>query len=401
MMTSGMTRMSHDERGELRARNQKLIRKYMGETDGPAWWEPGAFEAGYFAEDFLYEIPNAHSIPGMPITYRGDDIAEFFRYLNSATMSGGWRPIWHVIHDGADPSIFWMEFYGEGEAQWRGTGESSPYNQLEITYVELDENGKLKRYREHFNPTLLFESAGETIHGFDYNEDRLRSGLSPHIVPLDTQLDYAKRRMAQDPKDLVDTSSLTDDEIRDLRVRNRRLIEMYQGDNPEGLAWWDAGAREAGWFADDYSFEIPQMTKGAARTYRGEDAQVFHDWLHRTVMRFDVLFQHVHEMADPYTFWFEFYGEGSMTWGKGGSYYQLEISFARLDKDGKFLRYREHFDPVRILETTGAWKPVEYNYHDARERLGLPPHHMKEDTLQEYVARRIAEQRGVNALVTS
>jgi ketosteroid isomerase-like protein len=380
--------MTEAERREIRARNRQLLEKYMG-SEGMAWWEEGAVEAGWFANDFLFQIPFAQR--GLPVTYTDPDYQQLFKYLHATLPRFDVK--WQKIYDMVDPYTFWMEYYGDGECTWCDGGH---YEQLEVTFVRLDEQGRLKRYVEHFDPVRVWRAAGKTIPRFDYNEDRLRSGMSAHIMPPDSLEQYIERRIARDARDeaAVDLSGMSEKEISEIRERNRALLHKYMGS--EGLCWWEDGAVEAGYFCNDFIMELPNAWPGFARTYPEGEWQKQVGWLNRTVLRFDVLLECLYDTADPYAFWMEYYGDGAVSWGQGGPYSMLEVTFVRLDENGRLKRYREHFDASGPLETSGAWRVPTLDYNEDRKRNGLPPHNIPINTREDYVRQRIADAaRGI------
>jgi ketosteroid isomerase-like protein len=382
-VATSKAQMTEAERKEIRARNRLVLEQYMG-SGGTPWWEDGAAEVQWFSDDFRFQIPFAQK--GLPTMHSGADHRDFFRYLYTTVKSFDVK--WGMIHDLYDPYAFWMEYYGDGECTW---GKGGFYEQLEVTFVRVNEAGKLTRYVEHFDPTRVWENAGLTIPVFDYNKDRLRSGLPPHVRPKDTLVDYIEHRRTQDPGDeaAIDVASMSDKEIADMRERNRGLLNRYMGG--EGLGWWQEGAVEAGYFSDDFVIECPNAFPGCAHVHPAGEWQEHLRWLNRTVLRLDVLLECVYETVDPYSFWLEYYVDGAVSWGKGGPYDSLVVAFIRLDEKGRLKRYREHSDPTRVLEASGAWRVPTFDYNEDRKRNGLPPHDMVLPTREDYLRERLAD----------
>ncbi|MGC7100620.1 hypothetical protein ACPZ19_38590 [Amycolatopsis lurida] len=386
--------MTTAEANEIRECNLGLIEKYLG-REGIAWWDRGAEEAGWFAEDFLYQLPWAPR--GMPVTYAGNDRREYFKLLNSWLKD--YEVKWQKISPLIDPYAFWVEYYAQGESAW---GKGGPYEQYEIVFMRLDEQGRLTRCVEYFNPVNWWVAAGKTEPRFDYNIDRLRNGLEPDIRPeedysLRHYIEWRKNQDAIDEAMAADLKGMSAQEISEIRERNRKLLTKYLSAEAEGMPWWDERRTPgADYHSENHFTETPISAPGMPLKHGPGHWQKDNEWLARTVMSFDVSVECFYDMDDPYTFWYEYCGEGNMTWGQGGSYSVWEVVFVRLDKDGRMSRHRESYDPSRLLETAGSWKLPVCNMNEERKRHGLAPHGQRIDVMEDYVQQRIADAaRGV------
>ena len=120
---------------------QRLLREGSWEAWSQLW-----------AEDGLLEFPYAPE--GKPSTYQGR--AAILAYMRSA--AGGFSIDGidsHKVHTMTDPSVACIEL------SIRGTmaGSGAPYNQRYVIIFETVD-GKIKRYREYWNPLVVMNAYG-------------------------------------------------------------------------------------------------------------------------------------------------------------------------------------------------------------------------------------------------
>lgn len=380
-MTPTSSTLSAGERADIRRANRRALERFMGQ-DGLPWWEEGADQSG-FAPDFLFQNPwTPPGLRGAGVT-APQDTREFFRWLQAAVTRFDVR--FEKIHEMEDPYTFWMEYYGDGECSW---GQGGRYEQLEVTFVRFDTEGRLKRYVEHYDPTRFLRSVGETVPHFSYAADRERRGMSRRSAEPDDLAAYIDRRRLQDQADegRLDLASMDDAARALMRDANLRTLGrvLENGARP----WWETIGHAYGDISDEFTVELPHFGHFGPVTYGPGEWQELVRWLTATFRDVEVTFRCHYTMEDPSSFWLEYYGEGTADWGPGRPFGHLGVSFVRFDAEGRLLRYREHFNPARLLEVAVPWTQPTFDYDADRVRHGLPPSGSRYVPMEEYVAAR-------------
>ncbi|WP_322067024.1 PhzA/PhzB family protein [Burkholderia ubonensis] len=142
-----MSHLIRDERATNRAAVEAFLNVF---PEGGESFFAARQRMGLLAPDYVMELPYAP--PGM----RRRDTSEHHNaradWLRDVFLT--WRRTnGPVIYETTDPKVFWVEAGGEGLTRFWGT--PMPYlNDFAIMFVV--EDGKVKLFREYFNPINLY-----------------------------------------------------------------------------------------------------------------------------------------------------------------------------------------------------------------------------------------------------
>lgn len=151
---------------------EEAIRKQVEETlnffVSPDYWNPEVNDV--LAEDFVHELTFAPA--DMPRIYRGreyDALNEWLdRHLKGGTIYD------EIFYETTDPHIYITEYNCLFETDWGYTAEQisagahGRYPNREISYIELDDNGRCRRLDEYLNTVSKFLSTNTSIPTFPY-----------------------------------------------------------------------------------------------------------------------------------------------------------------------------------------------------------------------------------------
>jgi hypothetical protein len=393
MKSERLPPMTDEQVNEMRNSNRKILLDSMGLSEGgEPWWKAGGELRDYVTNDFMFGLPFAPK--GMPTMYDKDQFRELVSFLDKSTKT--FDIMYWKINNLKDPRQFWFEYFGDGVVSW-AEGIDRHYEQVELTYIEFDNTGKLRRYVEHFDRLRIDKATGIFVPDeVDYNADRLRNGLSKHpvnneLLKESTVKAYTRRRKAADEAIAVSVRDYSAAACEINRNRNRRLVKQYLG--LEGrLPWWKEGSVEAGYFADDFRLEYPNPVPGYYGLLMGDDFLLWKEYLNRTIMYLNAECIKIFDTPDPQVFWVEYLEKGFTTWGKGGAYEAFKIALLELDFDGRVKLLRDQYSPATVLNAMGLWEEPGQSYNDHRVANGLPPiDELLLPTLSDYLARRREE----------
>lgn len=103
-----------------------------------------------FALDATFEFPFAPQ--GVPRRLRGHD--ELLAYMSQFPKTFSVRFVDLHFHDTADPRLAIAEFGSTGRALTTG----KPYEQTCITVVHVDDQGRITRFVDYWNPLVAIEA---------------------------------------------------------------------------------------------------------------------------------------------------------------------------------------------------------------------------------------------------
>ena len=116
--------------------------------------------------EFRHAVWNAP--PEMLEEYPVEDFPAFDLWIDRS-LSKGWSGHPDMIpYATDDPHVYFLEAGGFGTAEWVGNGKSGGYGNRYIKYIEIDDNGLLKRWDENLNPISKFNSINVSLPSFPY-----------------------------------------------------------------------------------------------------------------------------------------------------------------------------------------------------------------------------------------
>ncbi len=147
---------------------KKQVEKTLSFFVDPNFWDPEINTL--LANDFVHELPFAPD--NMRQVYPGKVYDSLNEWLDRHLTGGGVAD--PVFYNTTDPYIYVAEYNCLFETNWGYTdeeiaaGKHGIYPNREISFIELDKNGRCRRLDEYFNSFSKFLSCGKPIPTFPY-----------------------------------------------------------------------------------------------------------------------------------------------------------------------------------------------------------------------------------------
>jgi Phenazine biosynthesis protein A/B len=119
-----------------------------------------------YSKDYRHAI--WYAPPDMKEEYDPEDYIAFDLWIDDSLTRE-----WHgqpdpIPYSTDDPRVFFFESGGYGIAEWMGNGTVGGYVNRYMKYLELDDQGFIKRYDETLNPINKLNSINKPLPGFPY-----------------------------------------------------------------------------------------------------------------------------------------------------------------------------------------------------------------------------------------
>lgn len=147
---------------ELRALNLKKMKEFLS-FHGP---DRGEARMAFFTEDCSFSCP--YYFGGQAMRKEGLAAMEELEKKNVAVYPD-WQFQIDKIHETTDPSIFWLEVHGMGRIEM-GEDKEKGYGSTPMVLYFHMENGKVREWREYFNPLTVYNLTGTPYPEFRYGE---------------------------------------------------------------------------------------------------------------------------------------------------------------------------------------------------------------------------------------
>ena len=134
----------------------------------PNYWDPKVNEV--LSEDFLHELTFAPA--DMQRFYRGQEYDSLNEWLDRHLLGGDIFD--EVFYETTDPHIYITEYNCRFTTNWGlsaqeiAAGKTGTYVNREVSYIELDDEGRCLRLDEYLNTMSKFLSIGVSIPTFPY-----------------------------------------------------------------------------------------------------------------------------------------------------------------------------------------------------------------------------------------